>query len=1765
MKKIPWYLLILSLAGMCYSFNTSSESVNPFNQYMAPAGGVNMFSGDVAFSQPLVSLKGRAGMDVNVAFSYSSNVYLNVRAKNDIAPTGWLGLGWNMSYGSVVCDHKGTKSTVDDDFYYLGPGGYPDPILKDKGNKWRLKTDPYTTCSFDTSAKGIITNWVFSMLDGKKIFFGNCGDASQQATRYTFCWGNYVGQTFSGAPDSFPYRWDVSKIEDVLGNKIRFEYSQKKEYLQVHAGQASQWTSPFPYTKASYVKKIFTPDSSCVEFKLIAKQPAEYVDPYTFGPEPDGFIEMFEDSLLDSVKVFSMNGTVSKKIKIGYEKINQGISGNFLKSVLSSITEMNGAGAKSGVTRFVYNTDFSKADKDDASHYDSNYNYGAIASVTSPLGGTKTFSYARKSIAADKQVHVMGSPTPNVIQGPVTNYLKDGSPYAMWTNNTNIWVYNWNGSRWVKTFDSDLGDSYDKQIFPGNGYFVVTSGITDAFGKISVYNWDGHSWVSALRYKDAIVDIFYKNALEEKYTKSIRIGKDYFIVILCSDGKAFNRILLFQRNGNEWVTQKLPQQMGPESGLSTGPTELGRSGDPKEAYCMDDYLIIQTGSMGTGSVCVFQKTNDTVPDQAWKMAKWKDPEWSDTTIVGWFHWFNSSGQKAIFPGLDYFVVTYNNGSGSEGYVRLFQWDGSYWESKKLPSGENKDWNGLTNLGTKFGTDDEKAPHIQQNHCLIKGGSNKLYVLDRKGGEWVMGKRKVEGLPSSQYPLFCDTILPFTDTTFLHVTYPNGKQFDLYREEDYFVISSDSLNDYRDTRRKNALRLFKWNGAEWEFQPLPVLDASNHIIDTTNGPTNDAVSLGEATVFGDINGRKKVHPSKDFFILENVRNFNENFECYSGMSSSFSIFNRNGDNWQLDTGYIGKKVHEPSGLEINLGHNFFLLRPCEDETVAWLYTWNGKSWIKNWENTKALSCSTALCMTTVPNTNPGADFFTLKERWAGSGEDTLMVGLFQKFQDDFTKPIYTYSCTSMTVSPIVPGTKPNTTKYEWNDTSGNYQGGTAKYNKVETVTPGSGKTVSYFFNHTAADHQNTTSNYYQFDGLVYKTETYQEGDAVPLAKGTTAYELYRDTANWHEDVYQKRVSKTTSVTQGVTSENLIVAYNNTNGLPYISTTKNSDGSGKTAKTFFAYEAKKGWLPAYLGINMTQTCQTTVDAAPLVYYVHPQIIINVSPGTTTIPINLSSNELLKFKRGDTIEITFTVIDSSISTSLFLRVNNSNILVGTFGLPYTFTFTYGIMEPSISSLSLVFSGNKTVKIKNLVITNMKNVLKGKYAVASSVTTFQPVNGVWLPSVGYSWNVKLDSLGMPDPADSLIAFYFDPNATNDSRWNSTGGITRYNSFGMAVETVDPYSVYSNTVYGTKALLPIGAIKNATSYESGIFTGDYNLDQDAFFDKFNGWEQSVGNSNNITPCSVSLVGGNLAHFGDSCVKVVNSFGPTRNCRLTKGRDYVFSAWVKAEAGVLYLGGDYRKILKSADVVWPVTSFNSSPNNGLFSTVGKSVTGPSSWQKISLTIPVSKDLKDSNWTDYNWYARIFVGTPSGGTAYIDDIRFHPIDAMATTTYYDSKWQQPVLAVDANNKPGNRVSYDNFGRPLIIHKIDASDPKNPVKQKIVSKKQYHLLAARCELLSPNGGEVLMAGDPAAHIQWEASASAPDALDGVNLYYSSDNGANWTLINTAGPIYRTDTAGRWGDCPWRIASGLSSDTCLVQIRTESGEVLAGSALTFCIRLQ
>jgi hypothetical protein len=115
-----WFFILI----LCLNLHaqTSSESANPFNKYQS-GSGVTPLTGTASLTIPITTITGINGPSFPVALNYSSNVYLNGRASNERAPTSWVGFGWNMNFGRIICNHNETMDNGDDQYSWLTPQG----------------------------------------------------------------------------------------------------------------------------------------------------------------------------------------------------------------------------------------------------------------------------------------------------------------------------------------------------------------------------------------------------------------------------------------------------------------------------------------------------------------------------------------------------------------------------------------------------------------------------------------------------------------------------------------------------------------------------------------------------------------------------------------------------------------------------------------------------------------------------------------------------------------------------------------------------------------------------------------------------------------------------------------------------------------------------------------------------------------------------------------------------------------------------------------------------------------------------------------------------------------------------------------------------------------------------------------------------------------------------------------------------------------------------------------------------------------------------------------------------------------------------------------------------------------------------------------------------------------------------------------------------------------------------------------------------------
>lgn len=317
------------------------------------------------------------------------------------------------------------------------------------------------------------------------------------------------------------------------------------------------------------------------------------------------------------------------------------------------------------------------------------------------------------------------------------------------------------------------------------------------------------------------------------------------------------------------------------------------------------------------------------------------------------------------------------------------------------------------------------------------------------------------------------------------------------------------------------------------------------------------------------------------------------------------------------------------------------------------------------------------------------------------------------------------------------------------------------------------------------------------------------------------------------------------------------------------------------------------------------------------------------------------------------------------------------------------------------------------------------------------------WKSYCSYIWNAPMTRDGIS--AENFTDFnHKDPQTNDPQKWKLADSISEFNNHGIPLTVAKPGNSagkrrYSSIVYGYKGTLPIASITNATSAQCGIFTCDYDDGIDpAYFDKENGWGKG-GSSFSENSC----------FGGYGSVYVHNAYGPTKNIKYDPTKSYIFSAWV------LHSFGEHPSETRFARMA---VEFHSDYPSGQQTYIGR-------WDReiydlkdgVGLyTHHIKKDQLVSHLSEGRMpadikYVRIWIGNyPNELPAdiNINDIRFHPENALVTTTYYRPVIKAPYISFDANNNPSYVTGYDGFGRIKNVYKTDknkfAAEPQVKIR-------------------------------------------------------------------------------------------------------------------------
>ncbi|MBL7877992.1 MAG: hypothetical protein JNL53_20165 [Cyclobacteriaceae bacterium] len=438
------FLVVFIIPGMVMSQSMgplSGSQPKSFSLLPDNAGfldnSINLFTGQVQFSMPLMSIQGRGNAGFSLAASYSSiGVREQVNRWNRESPTGILGLGWSLETPRIVVDHKGTGTREDDDFY-LQEGGSSNQLIftgligsewdyyAKNYQPWRIRYQPATE------------KWIITKEDGTQLIYGDNTNA-RSTIQYMVRWGNWIGNSsLATGQQAHAYIWNLSEVIDLWGDKITLEYLHDKEKVG---------TGTVDHTKAAYLKEIRNLNGeriSLVYLNKLTGTTAEYLDMHQEAAEPDAYQEKFESKYLDKLIYYNETNELLSEVRFGYGSIG---TLEFYKRQLTSITQFNNVGAALPGYQFQYETSTA-----------STANTGALKKVISPLKGTVDYIYSlqnlpntNRELAIDA---VAGYAEPRIFIGEdyvvVTRRAYNGVTHDSNPKNVRVDVFTWDGGKWI--------------------------------------------------------------------------------------------------------------------------------------------------------------------------------------------------------------------------------------------------------------------------------------------------------------------------------------------------------------------------------------------------------------------------------------------------------------------------------------------------------------------------------------------------------------------------------------------------------------------------------------------------------------------------------------------------------------------------------------------------------------------------------------------------------------------------------------------------------------------------------------------------------------------------------------------------------------------------------------------------------------------------------------------------------------------------------------------------------------------------------------------------------------------------------------------------------------------------------------------------------------------------------------------------------------------------------------------------------------------
>ncbi|MBS1912748.1 MAG: RHS repeat-associated core domain-containing protein [Bacteroidetes bacterium] len=406
---------------------------------------VGLYSGQMGFTLPLLTIPGRNGLDMNVAIAYGGNVAEQATTWNRTAPTGVLGLGWSIPAESIAAPAGQAVAPGERSYSFLG-GANGGPLVATGTNAAGLLTFAPANYAFWTiTYDPLRERWEIVKENGDTWIYGDAA-SGRNTVQWGVAWGNWCGSSNRTLnQEQMAVAWNLSAITNRFGDTITYSYTNVNVPVSAANGLI--------YTQASYLAGITGVGGEQALFRYGDKQSVEYQDPHTDPPPPDPYQDRFETKYLASIELTDGNGQQLGTFSFLYGPTPENPtflgSGQLSKRLLLAIERTYPGGGSTPNPKFAYYT---------ASGTGSLY--GSLKTVTPATGGTATYTYGQATPACSARDMAVAPPSVGGTTYTLPQFhFENGYTVATWlatagsTSAMQVTAYTWDG-RWLA---ADLG------------------------------------------------------------------------------------------------------------------------------------------------------------------------------------------------------------------------------------------------------------------------------------------------------------------------------------------------------------------------------------------------------------------------------------------------------------------------------------------------------------------------------------------------------------------------------------------------------------------------------------------------------------------------------------------------------------------------------------------------------------------------------------------------------------------------------------------------------------------------------------------------------------------------------------------------------------------------------------------------------------------------------------------------------------------------------------------------------------------------------------------------------------------------------------------------------------------------------------------------------------------------------------------------------------------------------------------------------------